>query len=36
MFDPVTGELKVLTAFGGYQSFQHWWSENCAHPSWLT
>ena len=28
VFDPVTGELKALTAFGGYLSFQHWWSEN--------
>ena len=27
VFDPVTGELKALTAFGGYLSFQHWWSE---------
>ncbi len=27
VFDPVTGELKSLTAFGGYLSFQHWWSE---------
>jgi len=27
VFDPVTGELKTLTAFGAYVSFQHWWSE---------
>jgi hypothetical protein len=27
VFDPVTGELKVLTAFGGYLAYQHWWSE---------
>jgi hypothetical protein len=26
-FDPVTGELKTLTAFGGYLAYQHWWSE---------
>jgi len=27
VFDPVTGELKVLTAFGGYLAYQHWWSQ---------
>lgn len=27
VFDPVTGKLKALPAFGGYVSFQHWWSE---------
>ena len=27
VFDP-TGELHVLTAFGGYLAYQHWWSEN--------
>lgn len=26
VFDPITGELKVLTAFGGYLAYQHWWS----------
>ena len=25
MFDPATGELKVLTTFGGYVAFQHWY-----------
>lgn len=27
VFDPVTGELKALTAFGGYLAFEHWWSQ---------
>jgi len=27
VFDPVTGKLETLTAFGAYASFQHWWSE---------
>ncbi len=27
VFDPATGELKALTAFGGYLAYQHWWSE---------
>lgn len=27
VFDPATGELKSLAAFGGYLAFQHWWSE---------
>ncbi|MGB5688182.1 MAG: hypothetical protein WBM45_02830, partial [Woeseiaceae bacterium] len=27
VFDPVTGKLETLTAFGAYVSFQHWWSE---------
>lgn len=27
VFDPVTGKLETLTAFGAYASFQHWWPE---------
>ena len=27
VFDPATGELHPLTAFGGYLAYQHWWSE---------
>ncbi len=27
VFDPATGELKTLSAFGGYLAYQHWWSE---------
>jgi hypothetical protein len=27
VFDPATGKLKALTAFGGYLAYQHWWSE---------
>jgi hypothetical protein len=27
VFNPATGELKTLTAFGGYLAYQHWWSE---------
>lgn len=27
VFDPVTGKLETLTAFGAYASLQHWWSE---------
>jgi len=27
VFDPVTGELKALPAFGGYAAFEHWWSD---------
>jgi hypothetical protein len=27
VFDPATGELHTLTAFGGYLAYQHWWSE---------
>ena len=27
VFNPATGELKTLTAFGGYVAYQHWWSE---------
>lgn len=27
VFDPASGELKALPAFGGYLAFQHWWSE---------
>ena len=26
VFDPVTGELKAVPAFGGYVAFEHWWS----------
>ncbi len=27
VFDPETGELRTLTAFGGYVAYQHWWSD---------
>ncbi len=27
VFDPATGELHALPAFGGYLAYQHWWSE---------
>ncbi len=26
-FNPVTGELETLEAFGGYLAYQHWWSD---------
>lgn len=28
VFDPETGELRVLEAIGGYLAYQHWWRPN--------
>jgi len=36
VFDPETGELEALPAFGGYVAWEHWWRDNTWSPNFIT